>query len=148
LAIEALYPKHSLSLVIQKHKVYPHLLWGLEIKLPNQVWSTDIPMAKGYVYRIAVMDWSSLKVLSWRVSTSMDTSFCIDTLDETIETNGSPKIFNTDQGSQLTSEEFTGVLKANDIAISMDGKGRGVENVFVERLWHSVWYGEGVSECL
>ena len=145
LAIETLYPKRNLSLANQKHKVYPYLLRGLDINRPNQVWSTDItyiPMAKGFVYLVAVMDWYSRKVLSWRVSTSMDTSFCIDALEEAIETYGSPESFNTDQGSQFTSEEFTGVLKANDIAISMDGKGRWVDNVFVERLWRSVKYEE------
>ena len=145
LAIETLYPKRNLSLANQKHKVYPYLLRGLDINRPNQVWSTDItyvPMAKGFIYLIAVMDWYSRKVLSWRVSTSMDTSFCIDALEEAIETYGSPEIFNTDQGSQFTSEDFTGVLKANDIAISMDGKGRWVDNVFVERLWRSVKYEE------
>jgi len=145
LAIETLYPKRNLSLANQKHKVYPYLLRGLDINRPNQVWSTDItyiPMAKGFIYLIAVMDWYSRKVLSWRVSTSMDTSFCIDALEEAIQTYGSPEIFNTDQGSQFTSEEFTGVLKANDIAISMDGKGRWVDNVFVERLWRSVKYEE------
>lgn len=145
LAIETLHPKRNLSLASQKHKVYPYLLRGLDINRPNQVWSTDItyvPMAKGFVYLIAVMDWYSRKVLSWRVSTSMDTSFCVDALQEAIEIYGSPEIFNTDQGSQFTSEEFTGVLKANDVAISMDGKGRWVDNVFVERLWRSVKYEE------
>ena len=145
LAIETLYPKRNLSLANQKHKVYPYLLRGLEINRPNQVWSTDItylPMAKGFIYLIAVMDWYSRKVLSWRVSTSMDTSFCVDALEEAIESYGSPEIFNTDQGSQFTSEDFTNVLKANDIAISMDGKGRWVDNVFVERLWRSVKYEE------
>ena len=145
LAIETLYPKRNLSLANQKHKVYPYLLRGLDINRPNQVWSTDItylPMAKGFIYLIAVMDWYSRKVLSWRVSTSMDTSFCVDALEEAIEVYGRPEIFNTDQGSQFTSEDFTGVLKANDIAISMDGKGRWVDNVFVERLWRSVKYEE------
>lgn len=99
-------------------------------------------MAKGFVYLVAVMDWFSRKVLSWRVSTSMDTSFCIDALEEAIENYGSPEIFNTDQGSQFASEEFTGVLKDNHIAISMDGKGRWIDNVFVERLWRSVTYEE------
>ncbi len=145
LAIETLYPKRNLSLANQNHKVYPYLLRGLDINRPNQVWSTDItyiPMSKGFVYLVAVMDWYSRKVLSWRVSTTMDTSFCIDTLEEAIENFGCPEIFNTDQGSQFTSEEFTGVLKANDIAISMDGKGQWVDNVFVERLWRSVKYEE------
>ena len=145
LAIETLYPKRNLSLANQNHKVYPYLLRGLDINRPNQVWSTDItyiPMSKGFVYLVAVMDWYSRKVLSWRVSTTMDTSFCIDTLEEAIENFGCPEIFNTDQGRQFTSEEFTGVLKANDIAISMDGKGQWVDNVFVERLWRSVKYEE------
>jgi len=135
----------SLSLANPKHKVSPYLLQRLEIDRPNQVWSADItyiPMSKGFIYLIAVMNWYSRKVLSCRVLTSMDTSFCIDALEEAIETYGRPEIFNTDQGSQFTSEEFTGVLKANDIAISMDGKSRWVDNVFVERLWRSVKYEE------
>jgi len=145
LAIETLYPKRNLSLANQQHKVYPYLLRGLEIDRPNQVWSTDItyiPMAKGFVYLVAVMDWYSRRVLSWRVSTTMDSNFCVDALNEAIDRYGSPDIFNTDQGSQFTSGEFTGALKANDIAISMDGKGRWVDNVFVERLWRSVKYEE------
>ena len=145
LAIETLYPKKNLSLANQAHKIYPYLLRGLTIDRPNQVWSTDItyiPMAKGFVYLVAVMDWYSRRVLSWRLSTTMDTGFCVDALEEAIERFGCPEIFNTDQGSQFTSEEFTGVLKANGIAISMDGKGRWVDNVFVERLWRSVKYEE------
>lgn len=145
LAIETLYPKRNLSLANQKHKVYPYLLRGLDINRPNQVWATDItfiPMAKGFVYLIAVMDWYSRRVLSWRVSTTMDTSFCVEALEEAIEQYGCPEIFNTDQGSQFTSDEFTQVLKDNDISISMDGKGRWVDNVFVERLWRSVKYEE------
>lgn len=145
LAIETLYPKRNLSLANQQHKVYPYLLRGLDINRPNQVWSTDItyiPMAKGFVYLVAVMDWYSRKVLSWRVSTTMDTSFCIDALQEAIDQYGCPEIFNTDQGSQFTSEEFTSVLLNNDIAISMDGKGQWVDNVFIERLWRSVKYEE------
>jgi len=145
LAIETLYPKRNLSLANQKHKVYPYLLRGLDINRPNQVWSTDItyiPMAKGFVYLVAVMDWYSRRVLSWRVSTTMDTSFCVDALEEAIAQYGCPEIFNTDQGSQFTSEDFTSVLKDNDIKISMDGKGRWVDNVFVERLWRSVKYEE------
>ena len=119
-------------------------VWGGETgkRFVRALSLTPLPMAKGFIYLIAVMDWYSRKVLSWRVSTSMDTSFCIDALEEAIETYGSPEIFNTDQGSQFTSEDFTGVLKANDIAISMDGKGRWVDNVFVERLWRSVKYEE------
>lgn len=145
LAIETLYPKRNLSKANQKHKIYPYLLRGLDINRPNQVWCTDItyiPMAKGFVYLVAVMDWYSRRVLSWRLSTTMDTSFCTEALEEAIELYGPPDIFNTDQGSQFTSEEFTSVLKANDIKISMDGKGRWVDNVFVERLWRSVKYEE------
>lgn len=145
LAIETLYPKRNLSLANKQHKIYPYLLKGLDINRPNQVWSSDItyiPMAKGFVYLVAVMDWYSRRVLSWRVSTTMDTSFCVDALEEAIEKYGCPEIFNTDQGSQFTSHEFTSVLKENFIQISMDGKGRWVDNVFVERLWRSVKYEE------
>jgi putative transposase len=145
LAIETLYPKRNLSLANQQHKIYPYLLRDLDINRPNQVWATDvtyIPMAKGFIYLIAVMDWYSRRVLSWRVSTTMDTSFCIEALEEAIEQYGCPEIFNTDQGSQFTSDDFTQVLKDNDIRISMDGKGRWVDNVFVERLWRSVKYEE------
>ena len=128
LAIETLYPKRNLSLANQQHKIYPYLLRDLEINRPNQVWSTDItyiPMAKGFVYLVAVMDWYSRRVLSWRISTTMDSSFCIDALQEAMEKYGCPEIFNTDQGSQFTSEEFTSVLKNNDIRISMDVKDNG-----------------------
>ena len=145
LAIETLYPKRNLSLANQQHKVYPYLLRGLSIDRPNQVWSTDItyiPMAKGFVYLVAIMDWYSRRVLSWRLSTTMDSDFCIDALEDAIEKDGCPDIFNTDQGSQFTSEDFTSVLKDNHIKISMDGKGRWVDNVFVERLWRSVKYEE------
>lgn len=145
LAIETLYPKRNLSKANHRHKIYPYLLKDLVIDRPNQVWSTDItyiPMAKGFVYLVAVMDWYSRRVLSWKVSTTMDADFCVEALEEAIETFGCPEIFNTDQGSQFTSDEFTGVLKVNDIRISMDGKGRWVDNVFVERLWRSVKYEE------
>ena len=145
LAIETLYPKRNLSLANQQHKVYPYLLRGLTINRPNQVWATDItyiPMAKGFVYLVAIMDWYSRRVLSWKLSTTMDTDFCIDALKEAIERYGCPEIFNTDQGSQFTSEDFTSVLKDSGIKISMDGKGRWVDNVFVERLWRSVEYEE------
>jgi len=145
MGLAALYPKRNLSLANQAHKVYPYLLRGLAIDRPNQVWATDvtyIPMARGFVYLVAIMDWYSRRVLSWRVSNTMDTRFCIDALNEAIDQHGTPEIFNTDQGSQFTSEDFTGVLKQHDIRISMDGKGRWVDNVFVERLWRSVKYEE------
>lgn len=143
--LTAQYPKRNLSLANQAHKVYPYLLRDLVIDRPNQVWATDItyiPMARGFVYLVAIMDWYSRRVLSWRVSNTLDTSFCVDALAEAIETHGVPEIFNTDQGSQFTSEDFTGVLKRHGIRISMDGKGRWVDNVFVERLWRSVKYEE------
>lgn len=145
MGIETLYPKRNLSVANQQHKIYPYLLRGLKIDRPNQVWSTDItyiPMAKGFVYLVAIMDWYSRRVLSWRLSTTMDNSFCIDALEEAIERYGAPDIFNTYQGSQFTSEDFTSVLKEHGIKISMDGKGRWVDNVFVERLWRSVKYEE------
>jgi putative transposase len=143
MGLTALYPKRNLSLANQAHKVYPYLLRGLEINRPNQVWATDvtyIPMARGFVYLVAVLDWYSRKVLSWRVSNTLDASFCVAALEDAIDAYGTPEIFNTDQGSQFTSDDFTGVLKRNDIRISMDGKGRWVDNVFVERLWRSVKY--------
>jgi len=141
----AQYPKRNLSLANQAHKVYPYLLRDLVIDRPNQVWATDvtyIPMARGFVYLVAVMDWYSRRVLSWRVSNTLDASFCVDALEEAIENHGTPEIFNTDQGSQFTSDDFTGVLKREGIRISMDGKGRWLDNVFVERLWRSVKYEE------
>ena len=122
----AQYPKRNLSLANQAHKVYPYLLRGLVIDRPNQVWATDITyilMARGFVSLVVIMDWYSRKVLSWRVSNTLDTSFCVDALEEAIEAYGAPEIFNTDQGSQFTSGEFTGVLKRHDIRVSMDGKG-------------------------
>jgi putative transposase len=145
MGIAALYPKRNLSLANQAHKVYPYLLRNLVIDRPNQAWATDItyiPMARGFVYLVAVMDWYSRRVLSWRVSNTLDTSFCTEALEEAIERYGAPEIFNTDQGCQFTSEDFTGVLKEHGIKISMDGKGRWVDNVFVERLWRSVKYEE------
>lgn len=143
--LAAQYPKRNLSLANPAHKVYPYLLRDLVIDRPNQVWATDvtyIPMARGFVYLVAIMDWHSRKVLSWRVSNTLDASFCVAALEEAIEAHGTPEIFNTDQGSQFTSENFTGVLKRHDIRIRMDGKGRWVDNVFVERLWRSVKYEE------
>jgi putative transposase len=143
MGLAALYPKCNLSPANQAHKVYPYLLRGLVINRPNQVWATEvtyIPMASGFVYLVAIMDWYSRRVLSWRVSNTLDTSFCVDALNEAIDTYGAPEIFNTDQGSQLMSEDFTDMLKDHSIRISMDGKGRWVDNVFVERQWRSVKY--------
>lgn len=145
MGLTALYPKRNLSLANAAHKVYPYLLRNLVIDRPNQVWATDItyiPMAHGFVYLVAVMDWYSRRVLTWRVSNTLDTHFCVDALEEAIAQYGPPEIFNTDQGSQFTSDEFTGILQAHDIRVSMDGKGRWVDNVFVERLWRSVKYEE------
>lgn len=145
MGLEALYPKRHLSLANQAHKVYPYLLRNLVIDRPNQVWAaniTYIPMARGFVYLVAIVDWHSRRVLAFRTPNTLDTSFCIDALIDAIETYGAPERFNTDQGSQFTSEEFTGVLRQHDIHISMDGKGRWVDNVFVERLWRSVKYAE------
>jgi putative transposase len=145
MGIVAIYPKKNLSQANQAHHVYPYLLRHLKIDRPNQVWATDItyiPMARGFVYLMAVMDWYSRRVLSWRLSNTLDSYFCVDALEEAIAKHGAPEIFNTDQGSQFTSEDFTGVLKRHDILISMDGKGRWLDNVFVERLWRSVKYEE------
>ena len=145
MGIEALYRKPHTSKKHPHHKIYPYLLSGLKITRPNQVWATDItyiPLAKGFVYLTVVLDWYSRKVLSWRVSNTMDTSFCLEVLDEALSRYGSPDIFNTDQGSQFTSEAFTTRLKEKGIQISMDGKGSWRDNVFVERLWRSVKYEE------
>jgi putative transposase len=143
--IQAIYPKPNTSRRNAKHKVYPYLLRNLTIDKPNQAWATDvtyIPMPKGFVYLTVIMDWYSRKVLSWRLSNSMDVSFCVDALEEALYYYGKPDIFNSDQGSQYTSKEFTQVLKDADIRISMDGKGAWRDNVFVERLWRSVKYEE------
>lgn len=145
MGIQAIYPKPNLSKANQKHKIYSYLLRNLDINRPNQVWATDvtyIPMDKGFVYLTVIMDWYSRKILSWRLSNSLDVSFCIDALEEALHRYGRPEIFNSDQGSQYTSEAFTGVLKDNGIRISMDGKGAWRDNVFVERLWRSVKYEE------
>ena len=143
MGIEALYRKPNTSKPAPGHKIYPYLLRGIAITRPNQVWATDIsyiPMARGFVYLAAVIDWFSRRVLSWRLSITMDTSFCIEALDEALRLHGKPEIFNTDQGSQFTSEAFTGRLKEESIQISMDGRGRWADNVFVERLWRSLKY--------
>ncbi len=143
MGLTALYPRRRTSQPGKGHKIYPYLLRDLAIERANQVWATDItyiPMAKGFMYLVAIMDWHSRRVLSWRVSNTLDTDFCIEALEEALQRFGAPDIFNTDQGSQFTSEAFTDVLKAHGIDISMDGKGRWVDNVFVERLWRSVKY--------
>jgi putative transposase len=143
MGLRALYPRQRTSQPGKGHKIYPYLLRDLCIERANQVWATDIcyiPMAKGFMFLVAIMDWHSRRVLSWRVSNTLDTGFCIEALEEALRRFGAPEIFNTDQGSQFTSEAFTDVLKEHGIAISMDGKGRWVDNVFVERLWRSVKY--------
>ena len=145
MGITALYPKRRTSKPGKGHKIFPYLLRNLVIDRPNQVWATDIsyiPMAKGFVYLVAIMDWHSRKVLSWRLSNTMDSDFCVGALEEALSRYGRPEIFNTDQGAQFTSDAFTGVLKEAGIDISMDGKGRWIDNVFIERLWRSVKYEE------
>ena len=143
MSIEALYRRPNTSKPAPGQKIYPYLLRGLSITRPNQAWAMDItyiPMARGFVYLAAVLDWCSRRVLSWRVSITMDTSFCIEALEEALGRHGKPEIFNTDQGSQFTSEAFTGRLREEGIQTSMDGKGRWADNVFVERLWRSLKY--------
>ncbi len=143
MGLQAIYPKPRTTTPHPQHKVYPYLLRGLKINHPDQVWATDItyvPMSRGFMYLVAIMDWHSRKVLSWRVSNSMETDFCIEALEEAIDKYGCPEIFNTDQGSQFTSESFTNVLKENNIKISMDGRGRFQDNIFIERLWWTVKY--------
>ena len=145
MGIEALHPKAKTTRRNKQHRIYPYLLRDLDINRPDQVWATDItyiPMRKGFVYLVAVIDWYSRKVLSWRLSNSLDADFCVEALEEALSQHGKPDIFNTDQGCQFTSEGFTDVLKNNDIRISMDGKGRWMDNVFVERLWRSLKYEE------
>jgi len=145
MAIEAIYQKPNTSKGHPDHKVYPYLLRGLTIDRPNQVWCADItyiPMAKGFVYLVAVMDWFSRRVLSWRVSITMETDFCVEALAEAIERYGQPEIFNTDQGVQFTSAAFVDELSDRGVRISMDGKGRYLDNIFIERLWRSLKYEE------
>ncbi len=145
MGIRALYPGANTTQRNKQHKVYPYLLRNMDIDQVNQVWCTDItyiPMRKGSLYLVAIMDWYSRKVLSWRLSNSLDTAPCIEALEEALAIHGAPEIFNSDQGCQFTSEGFTGVLKAHDIKISMDGKGRWMDNVFIERLWRSLKYEE------
>ncbi len=145
MGIEALYRKPNTSRKHPENPVYPYLLRHLTIGRPNQVWAMDItyiPMARGFIYLAAVIDWYSRKVLSWRVSITMDVQFCLDAVQEAIDCYGTPEIFNTDQGSQFTSLAFTDLLKTNGIRISMDGRGCWRDNIFVERLWRSVKYEE------
>ena len=145
MGVEALYRKPRTTKPEPGHKIYPYLLRGMEITRPNQVWAMDItyiPMAKGFVYLAVVLDWATRRVLSWRVSITMEAAFCVETLEDALARHGRPEIFNTDQGSQFTGAAFTGVLAAHDIKISMDGKGAWRDNVFVERLWRSVKYEE------
>jgi putative transposase len=141
MGLEAIYQKPNTSKAHPAHKVYPYLLRDLVIERPNQVWCADItyiPMAKGFVYLVAVMDWFSRRVLGWRLSISMDAEFCVDALQDALARYGKPEIFNTDQGVQFTSADFLAVLESGGIRISMDGKGRFLDNIFIERLWRSL----------
>jgi len=145
MGIEALYRKPNTSQRHAAHPIYPYLLRNRIIDAPNQVWATDItyiPMRRGFVYLCAVIDWHSRRVLAWRLSNTLTTDFCIEAVEEAITSYGRPEIFNTDQGCQFTSAEFTGLLKANQIQISMDGKGCWRDNIFVERLWRTIKYEE------
>lgn len=156
LGIAAITPKINLSKPNVQHKKYPYLLRGVKITHPNHVWSTDITyikLAKGFVYLVAIIDWYSRKVLSWRLSNTLDNSFYIDALHEAIINYGTPEIFNTDQGVQFTAKNFTKILKKHNIRISMDGKGRALDNIFIERLWRTVkyehvfiWHFESIPE--
>ena len=143
LGIVSIAPKPNTSAPSKQHKIYPYLLRNKKINQPNQVWASDItyvPMEKGFGYLAVIMDWHTRKVLSWRLSNTMETDFCVQALEAAIQDYGCPEIFNTDQGSQFTSDTFTGMLKENNIQISMDGKGCYRDNIFVERLWRTVKY--------
>jgi putative transposase len=145
MGIEALYPKRNLSRPHPEHKVYPYLLRGMDIDKPNKVWCADITYIRlkhGFVYLVAILDWYSRKVLSWELSNTMDDWFCVSALESAIRHYGKPEIFNTDQGSQFTGKDFTNVLKLYEIKISMDGKGRALDNVIIERFWRSLKYEE------
>jgi len=145
MGLESVAPKPNTSKPAPEHPVYPYLLRGLAITRPNQVWATDItyiPMAHGFLYLVAIIDWYSRRVLAWRLSNTLETSFCVEAVEEALAGFGTPEIFNTDQGSQFTSADFTGVLLERGIKISMDGKGRYLDNIFVERLWRSLKYEE------
>ena len=144
IGLEAIYRRPNTSKPNPGHKVYPYLLRGLEINRVNQVWATDItyiPMARGFLYLVAIMDWHSRYVLAWRLSNTLEVDFCVEALEEALS-KGRPQIFNTDQGSQFTSEAFTSMLLAQGVQVSMDGRGRCMDNVFVERLWRSIKYEE------
>jgi putative transposase len=145
MGIEAIYREPNTSTPAPGHKIYPYLLRGMAVDAPDEVWAMDItyvPMARGFVYLAAVIDWFSRRVLSWRLSITMEAGFCVEALEEALARHGRPEIFNTDQGAQFTSHDFTGVLNKAGIAISMDGKGSWRDNVFVERLWRSIKYEE------
>jgi putative transposase len=145
LGLVAIYQRPNTSKPAAAHRIYPYLLGGLAIERVNQVWCADvtyIPMAKGFFYLVVIMDWASRAVLAWRLSNTLGADFCVEALEEALTEYGRPEIFNTDQGSQFTSEDFTGTLKEQGIAISMDGKGRCMDNIFVERLWRSLKYEE------
>jgi putative transposase len=145
MGLEALVPKPGTSKVSPQNKIYPYLLRALTIDRPNHVWAADItyiPMAKGFLYLVAIIDWASRAVLAWRLSNTMDTTFCLEALEEALARYGKPEIFNTDQGAQFTSAAFTGRLATADIRISMDGRGRWMDNVFIERVWRSLKYEE------
>ena len=143
MGLEAIYPKPKTSRPHPQHKVYPYLLKNLKIDRPNHVWAADItyiPMNRGFMYLVAVMDWHSRKVLSWRLSNTLDSDFCVEAVAEAISRYGKPEVFNTDQGAQFTSDAFTSLLKDHEINISMDGRGRVQDNIFIERLWWTLKY--------
>jgi putative transposase len=138
-------PRPGTSKAAPGHKIYPYLLRGLAITEPNHVWASDItyiPMAHGFLYLVAIIDWASRAVLAWRLSNTIDSGFCVEALEEALARHGKPRIFNTDQGAQFTSAAFTGKLEAASVAISMDGRGRFMDNIFIERLWRSIKYEE------
>ena len=143
MGLQAIYQAPRTSDPHPEHRIYPYLLRDMQITRPNQVWCADItyiPVQRGFLYLVAIMDWASRHVLSWRLSNSMDASFCLEALEEALQKYDKPEIFNTDQGSQFTSQDFTGLLKDHDIRISMDGRGRCMDNIFIERLWRSLKY--------
>jgi len=143
MGLEAIYPKPKTSRPHPAHKVYPYLLRNMVVERPNQVWAADItyiPMNRGFMYLVAVMDWHSRKILSWRISNTLDTDFCVEAVEEALSRYGVPEIFNTDQGAQFTSNEFTELLKSHKVQISMDGRGRVQDNIFIERLWWTLKY--------